>query len=72
MELTLELMGNPVRALPGALPTRPDEIMEMSGDISSAHEVLGWEPRTSLEEGLRETIAWFTKSRRSVEAPRPV
>ena len=72
VELTLELMGNPVRALPGALPTRPDEIMEMSGDISAARRVLEWEPRVSLKDGLRETIAWFTKSRRSVEVPKPV
>jgi len=72
VELILELMGNPVRALPGALPTRPDEIMEMSGDISAAYEVLGWEPRVSLEDGLRETIAWFTKNRQLVEEPRPV
>jgi len=69
VELTLELMGNPVRALPGALPTRPDEIMEMSGDISAAHEVLGWEPRISLEDGLRETIAWHTKNRQLVGTP---
>ena len=63
VELTLELMGNPVKALVGVLPTRPDEIWEMSGDITAAHEVLGWEPHTSLEDGLRKTIAWFTENR---------
>ena len=66
VELTLELMGNPVKALVGALPTRPDEIWEMSGDITAAREVLGWEPRTSLEDGLRRTIAWFTQNRELV------
>jgi nucleoside-diphosphate-sugar epimerase len=30
--------------------------------------VLGWEPQTSLEEGLRETIAWYRGS--LVDAPR--
>ena len=66
VELTLELMGNPVRVLVGALPTRPDEIWEMSGDITAAREVLGWEPRTRLEDGLRKTIAWFAENRELV------
>jgi dTDP-glucose 4,6-dehydratase len=28
-------------------------------DISKARQVLNWEPKVSLEEGLRETIEWF-------------
>lgn len=28
-------------------------------DISKAREVLGWEPRISLDEGLRETASWY-------------
>ena len=28
-------------------------------DISKAKEVLNWEPKVSLEEGLRKTIEWF-------------
>jgi len=66
VELVLKLTGNSVKALVGALPTRPDEIWEMSGDITAAREVLGWEPRTSLEDGLRKTIAWFAENRELV------
>jgi nucleoside-diphosphate-sugar epimerase len=61
VELTLKLMGRPVKALFGALPTRSDEIMKMSADITLARDRLGWKPEVSLEEGLRRTIAWFTE-----------
>ncbi len=30
-------------------------------DITRAKEVLGWEPRTPVEEGLRKTIEWYRK-----------
>jgi nucleoside-diphosphate-sugar epimerase len=28
-------------------------------DIAAADELLGWAPATSLEEGLKQTVAWF-------------
>lgn len=28
-------------------------------DISRARELLGWEPKVSFEDGLRNTVAWF-------------
>ncbi len=59
----LDLMGRPVRALPGALPGRPDEITEISGDNSAARAMLGWEPRTPLEDGLRRAIDWIAENR---------
>lgn len=43
----------------GAIPMRPGEPESMVADITKATERLGWEPRVSLAEGLRETIAWW-------------
>jgi len=63
VERLLQLMGSPARPLLGAVSTRPDEIMEISADITSAREQLGWEPRTSLTEGLSKSIAWWTEHR---------
>jgi nucleoside-diphosphate-sugar epimerase len=63
VELTLKLMGDPVKAQVGVLQHRPDEVWESSGDNTAARKLLGWEPRVSLEEGLRKTIAWFTEHR---------
>lgn len=63
VERILALMGSPVKAVAGALASRPDEVWECSGDNTAARTLLGWEPRTSLEDGLRKTIAWFTTYR---------
>ncbi|MCZ7639286.1 MAG: GDP-mannose 4,6-dehydratase [Verrucomicrobia bacterium] len=43
----------------GALPYRPTEIWRMRGDPTRARQWLGWEPKTSLEEGLGQTVEWF-------------
>ncbi|HEX3794031.1 MAG TPA: SDR family NAD(P)-dependent oxidoreductase [Acidimicrobiales bacterium] len=55
----LELMGNPVQGLFGALDNRPNEIWRMFGDPTKARELLGWTPTTSLTDGLTRTIAWY-------------
>jgi len=43
----------------GDLPYRPTEIWRMYADSSRARELLGWEPRMGLEQGLKRTIDWF-------------
>ena len=57
----LALLGNPVEVDFGALPERPTEIPRMYADSAKARRVLGWQPRTSLEEGLTRTIDWFRR-----------
>jgi UDP-glucose 4-epimerase len=44
---------------PAYEPERPGEVRRSSLDISKAKRVLGWEPVTSLSEGLRLTIGSF-------------
>jgi len=61
VEKVLELMGNPIQPLIGALPYRRGEIWHLVGDNARARELLGWEPRVTLEEGLRRTISWYEK-----------
>ena len=41
------------------LPT--DDPRQRQPDITRAREVLGWEPRVPFEEGIRETIEYFSK-----------
>jgi dTDP-glucose 4,6-dehydratase len=62
-EMTLLELAERVRELTGAaseivfegLPVDDPKVRQP--DISRAREILGWEPRTSLDEGLRRTLA---------------
>lgn len=56
-ELVLRLTGS--RAGVVHTPPRPEDPPRRRPDISRARSLLGWEPRTGLEEGLRETIEWM-------------
>ena len=40
-------------------PPKPGEVFKIYLDISKARRELGWEPRFSLEEGLKDTLEWF-------------
>ena len=59
--LILNLMGDPIKPLFGALPYRENEIWRMFCDNSLAKELLGWKPKYSLDEGLKRTIVWYKK-----------
>jgi len=53
-EVVGELLGKPVERR--FLPPRAGDIRDSWADVSAAREVLGWEPRVSVEEGLRITV----------------
>ena len=44
---------------PVILDAAPMEIREQTLDSSKARERLGWQPRWDLDDGLRETVAWY-------------
>jgi nucleoside-diphosphate-sugar epimerase len=56
----LDLMDNPIEPEFGALPERPTEIWRMYCDNDRIRQRTGWAPKTSLKEGLRRTIDWYT------------
>ncbi len=44
------------------LPLRTGEVkLHTKADLTNAKKYLGWEPKTSLEEGLRKTIPYYAK-----------
>ncbi len=58
-EKVLSLTGSRSRLVHRPLPK--DDPLQRRPDITLAREKLGWWPRVTLEDGLKETIAWFRK-----------
>ncbi|MEW9555747.1 NAD-dependent epimerase/dehydratase family protein [Nonomuraea sp. NPDC050783] len=50
---------------PGFAPPRLGDLPAMAVDPVPAHEGLGWQPRTDLTTGLKQTVEW-ARSRRGV------
>jgi nucleoside-diphosphate-sugar epimerase len=44
------------------LPDRQGDVRDSLADISTAKNILGYAPRVSIEEGLRQTIEWFHRT----------
>ncbi len=65
-ELVIELTGTKSRIVPRGLP--PDDPVRRQPDITRAREVLGWEPKVALREGLTRTIAFFDELLREPRA----
>ncbi|WP_374471868.1 UDP-glucuronic acid decarboxylase family protein [Phenylobacterium sp.] len=57
VDLVLTLTGSASEVVYQPLPV--DDPKRRRPDISKAEKVLDWRPATSLEQGLRSTIAWF-------------
>ena len=58
-EMVIELTGSSSKIIRQPLPQ--DDPRQRRPDITKAKEILKWEPKTPLREGLTHTIAYFDK-----------
>lgn len=60
----VELIGKDIEIFSEEKRKRPpkSEVERLRIDNSKAKKIIGWEPTTSLEEGLRKTIDWISQN----------
>lgn len=63
VERIKSIMGVDEESRWGALPHRKNEVWYNSADISRISSGLGWTPATSIDDGLKKTVEWFTAPR---------
>jgi dTDP-glucose 4,6-dehydratase len=56
-EMIIALSGSQSELIYKPLPE--DDPKRRCPEISRAREILGWEPRTPVREGLQKTLSWF-------------
>jgi dTDP-glucose 4,6-dehydratase len=61
-DLVLELLGKPA-TLKQHVPERPGQVDRHIGSTERAERALGWRARTSFEDGLERTVAWYEQNR---------
>jgi dTDP-glucose 4,6-dehydratase len=76
-ELTILALAERIRELTGSaspvefIPRPQDDPTVRQPDITLARQLLGWEPRVSLDHGLRRTIEWFRAQAETAAAGGP-
>ncbi|GAA4589128.1 UDP-glucose 4-epimerase [Planotetraspora phitsanulokensis] len=58
VDLLGRIVGSPLQPRYGVLADRPLESTRIA-DLTAAAEVLRWRPATKLQDGLRQTVAWY-------------
>lgn len=59
IEMIRDLIAPQIALGFGQVPYRLDQVMQLQADITRLKKHTGWQPKTSLEEGLSKTVAWF-------------
>lgn len=63
-EIVVEMTKSPSRIIDKPLPI--DDPLQRQPDISLARELLGWQPKVSLREGLKRSIEYFAEEMNAV------
>jgi len=67
VDIVAEIAGKTIRKRHDL--TKPQGVRGRNADLTLMQKTLGWEPKVSLEEGLRETYKWIWQK---LQAQRPI
>ena len=62
VERIVDIVGGDIEPDFGALPDRPNQ-NAVAANTADAAKYLGWRARTSLDDGLRQTVEWYRRRR---------
>jgi len=65
-EMIRDIVGASVPIVHRSLPE--DDPKVRRPDVTKARKALGWEPKVSIEEGLRKTVEWFRQKLQAARA----
>lgn len=68
VELLKQITGFRGEIVWDTIPRRPLDIQVLYGDSTKAREVLGWQPKVTLEQGLRLTVDYWRRKISAREA----
>jgi nucleoside-diphosphate-sugar epimerase len=49
-------------------PRHPADVVATWADIEKSRTKLGWNPKTSIEDGIRKTVVWYNENREFVKS----
>ncbi len=64
-----QILGTQIEPIYAA--PRPGDILHSQADITLARQLLGYEPKVHLEEGLRKTVAWYQENQKTPAPTHP-
>lgn len=47
----------------GEVPYAPDQVMHLQADITKLSQATAWRPRTTIADGIQQTVAWHRSQR---------
>ena len=50
------------------LPRHPADVVATWADIKKSRDMLGWYPKTAIEDGIRKTVQWYVQNREFVNS----
>ncbi len=61
----IEIIGKAVGAEPKIkqLPMQPGDVERTYADVSKAKELIGYEPKTTFEEGIKNFVEWYKQNK---------
>jgi len=60
IDLVAKNVGRPANIK--IMPEQPGDVPRTCADITKARQLLGYDPKTSFEEGIRKTVEWYRSS----------